>query len=213
MLKELTQAVTTAVKNGETRMLDLYHKDACVGVWTPMKNFQLDLVKEQILSYQDFLYQDTQKQKQGGLILSKENMLRKVAEKNKCKSVRIFWEATELEFYKKHEMFKTVKDIIDFLNTLPEETLFYLKSYGKCYPAESCLLFNVQKVWLKFRADFSMYELPPASINGELTIKPEGDQYHVFWEDAEGRYVPYRHHLRLKDIEILEESDVVAELL
>lgn len=208
MIKELTNAVTIAVKKRQTRVLDLYHNDACVGVW-----------ENRILP--QGIHKETYKEKFGldledktkGIIMSKGSTLRKVAEKNKCEGVRIFWETTELEFYKKHEMFKKIDDIIKFLNSLSEETMFYLHSNGKCYPAEDCLLFNVQNIWLKFRADFSMQERPFASIMGELTIKPHGDKFQVFWVDTEQTYPQYRQVLRLKDMNVVEACEVTAELL
>jgi hypothetical protein len=205
MLKELMNSIANSID--DAIILDIWQGDACVGVWTKKRK----------------------------VAVSQQATRRKVAERTGCYEVRLKIGNTEIEIQGHHSMFHTQQEVIDFLKSnhsykdvwrtiptskhrpLKEDHWFSLITTEKSYPCEDCLLVKIidKKVWLKFRADFSMNQQPPAAnTKGTLTITiGENDIVHVEWEDLNSIYPPYSQKLRLSDIEVLQESDVIAEIL
>ena len=183
MIKELLNSVADALD--DAIVLDIYRGDACVGVWTKRRK----------------------------LAMSQQATLRKVAEKYGCDEVRVKMGNTEIEIMERHPLFRTQQDVIDFLRS-KDNVQFNLITHGKSFPATDSLFVKVETIWLKFRADFSMVQQPPATIDGTLTISPsQNNTVLVEWEDQFKMFPRYSYNLKLSDIEVLQQSDVVAELL
>jgi len=203
MLKKLMSSIADSID--DAIILDIYQGDACVGVWTKKRK----------------------------VAVSQRATLRKVAEKNGCYEVRIKIENTEIEIQGSHALFHTQQEVINFLKSdlsykdiwrstnragepLKQDHWFSLITNEKSYPCEDCLIVKITKnIWLKFRADFSMNQQPPAAnTKGCLTITiGKNNIVYVEWEDLNNAYPKYSQKLRLSDIEVLQESEVIAEIL
>lgn len=168
-------------------VLDIYRGDSCVGVWTKNRK----------------------------IAMSQKSFYRELAEQHGCLETRIRIKNTEIYIMHKHKLFKSQQDIKEYLKTVPDNSKFFIYSQGRSYPASQNLFVKIDFAWLKFRADYSMVDQPPSTIQGSLEIIPSDtpDMVLVDWRDEHMMYPQYHYNIKPSDIEVLDESHITAELL
>ncbi len=158
-----------------------------------------------------------------GITLSKGHALKKMIEKGQATSVEIKINKDKYLIKSKHDYFKKKADIIQFLKSLNLEAELELGLKDcKSYPTDKNLFVNLNGVWLSLRADYSMNDTPSSTVRGDLSIRPsapaEGSKkrkgfYKIFWQHEHGMLPEYNYNITLNDMEIVPESDIIAELL